>query len=1036
MHVRERTVFDRAILQGRYSEAVSALDRSERHFGPSLWGIENRLALLQKTSGISAQKAYLESITSAVTDESVGTVAYFISERNEPTTSPSTYTRLLKETLEQFAPPAPYRRYLFFRLLDEVENDATSIADVLAYEEASSLIDYYETFVSLGQHCIAGYASDLQPAFVAEARRLLDIPDSRLQHMTATYIRERTKLRGLRIRSLSYDDAAISVNTSMKGQAPREGSPDLDSAESAFAFAVAYANVEETLPAMGDGIWRELAEAAYGCMSESSNSNDAYRTLYKIRQNFRLCSFASLIDAFAFYEGLDTVVPIRSSEILACLNSNSLEPKYLRYIEDRDAFYALLRARYGDHTTVLAYGAIAGMCSAEALPSVTQDLITVQRAAEDGDWLAVAEAARALRHTTSGRIRRLADRAYVIALYHLDWYGEAIEVAVAFCLANQTNTAMMPIKQLADRLRDQDFRESIATRLSTPILLDLYRRAYDDALDSERNYAFEDYLSSMNIARPSQLRESLHQLDRLELVYYLRYIAVPEVLEGVPALHNSRDVARERFEVCNLLKTLDPENAEQYDAEARSITRAEIIRSGISRAEQSKISVDLPALRIWAEKNQREKYTRYQVLRDMSSTRRFDDVRVMVQSSTGESLAYVVLPRSEADALLKSLVIDIIKEATDNSEYGLDSYLSLRVRHGTLSGQMRSAAAEYHLVTQKESGSNRYQPNEYWLDRLEFSSSAQEAQFTNIMSTFSSSYDDLIEDFKREKLQVRSEDKPDGLFRIEVTQQDLEQFASIVSPDASFEEFFELCFDLFWVKVDACLAAVRSYMDTTLKPTASALLTALEDDIHALFNTQSVYEFDIAVRTASTAVLNTLDAVKSWFQVPKPAEELMLPLSDLVDVALEMVKLPHREFLPELRKPFNLGGLLFPLTKFTDIFYLIFENVQQYSGRQQPCIDVSARISGAVLEVCVESDTIPERRTEAVLHRLAAIRQDIDLNRYQPSVSREGGSGLKKVRRLAGEVAGGAVPVEFGFTDVGRFFIRFRTISNAITAED
>lgn len=45
---------------------------------------------------------------------------------------------------------------------------------------------------------------------------------------------------------------------------------------------------------------------------------------------------------------------------------------------------------------------------------------------------------------------------------------------------------------------------------------------------------------------------------------------------------------------------------------------------------------------------------------------------------------------------------------------GLDSYLSTRVRHGTLQGQIRRAFSNNNLITEKISDtSNIYAPNEY-----------------------------------------------------------------------------------------------------------------------------------------------------------------------------------------------------------------------------------------------------------------------------------------------------------------------------------
>ena len=54
-----------------------------------------------------------------------------------------------------------------------------------------------------------------------------------------------------------------------------------------------------------------------------------------------------------------------------------------------------------------------------------------------------------------------------------------------------------------------------------------------------------------------------------------------------------------------------------------------------------------------------------------------------------------------------------------SNEYGLDSNLSQRIRHGTLLGAIRALFDSFHLVTQKDS-SGRYRDNAYWTNRLGF----------------------------------------------------------------------------------------------------------------------------------------------------------------------------------------------------------------------------------------------------------------------------------------------------------------------------
>jgi hypothetical protein len=51
-----------------------------------------------------------------------------------------------------------------------------------------------------------------------------------------------------------------------------------------------------------------------------------------------------------------------------------------------------------------------------------------------------------------------------------------------------------------------------------------------------------------------------------------------------------------------------------------------------------------------------------------------------------------------------------------NNEFGLDAYLSTRIRHGTLPNHIRSVFEIYNLVTAQTDGN--YANNDFWQERL------------------------------------------------------------------------------------------------------------------------------------------------------------------------------------------------------------------------------------------------------------------------------------------------------------------------------
>ena len=295
-----------------------------------------------------------------------------------------------------------------------------------------------------------------------------------------------------------------------------------------------------------------------------------------------------------------------------------------------------------------------------------------------------------------------------------------IEVVVDGYLTDLKVVRMLPIAGCIKAL-DRELTRKVAGRLSTPIILDLFTRFVDDSRVSQRRYAYDDFLRVNGMKRPSDLRARVTDFNRFQLVYYLRYVCVPQVMEISISFENSQQVEDERLMVCALLIEVDAANmAIEYEAEIREITKKQVIQGGIRQVEQSKISIDLEPVRRWAERNLRDNYLRYQSLfssgmsepssSDAISTSDLLDERVTHQKSSNkdEDLPEIgqdvpEVPANEAVSLLLKMVSSLLRECYLDPFHGLDCYISMRIRHGALSGQLRAPLEEEKLITQRES---------------------------------------------------------------------------------------------------------------------------------------------------------------------------------------------------------------------------------------------------------------------------------------------------------------------------------------------
>jgi hypothetical protein len=551
---------------------------------------------------------------------------------------------------------------------------------------------------------------------------------------------------------------------------------------------------------------------------------------------------------------------------------------------------------------------------------------------------------------------------------------------------------MLPMTECINAL-DKELARRVAHRLSTPIILDLFTRFINDSRVSQRRYAYDDFLIVNGMKRPSDLRSRVGDFNRPQLVYYLRYVCVPQVMEISISFENSQQVEDERLLVCTLLIEVDAANANEYEAEIREITKKQVIQGGIRQVEQSKLSIDLEPVRRWAERNLKDNFMRYQSLfsagigepsnTDAISTSDLlgEPVPNQKVSDIGESLPEIGqeipdVPANEAVSLLLRMVSSLLRECYLDPFHGLDCYISMRIRHGALSGQLRAPLEEEKLITQRESGSGEYFPNKYWIQRLSFIGAQRLLELDELLRTFSRDYDSMINSFAKDQIQIQSTDKKEGLFAASVHSARLGLPVHEIHSGTTFDSFLDLCFAIFWESVDESLRAVRDYIEDVLKPKLRQMFLALMTNVDTITSDIPIPELNNAIRNAQTQAHHALDQVKDWFRQAKPLPPRSFDFKELVEIGLQQVKRIYHDFNPQLTTEIDPMPRFADSSRFSDIFFIVFANIWRHSQIvSSPKVHVSAKLTGVLLKIDIENQVAPSSVTAKCVLALMALKR-------------------------------------------------------------
>lgn len=1041
--LKVRRNFDSSVLLGKWDEARDSLSEVHNRFGVSLWLAESRLAVVQASQGLEAQKIESRKIQDESGDNLVTALAYYMSQRNEGTINPLRFVRQFQSDLRSWKTEEDVADYLLLRLANVCPTQPNRVANILRYEATSSILDYYETFISLAMRCAVTDGCDAIRGFKPALELLAPlIADSRIERTLALLDLSNKCLPHSGSRDLRSFNAFA---TERYKECTELVAEQLASGESDLPLAILFAHATAELapsdcPEIADtGILAQFTHLAQRLVAKR-NFDEAYYELVRMALNFRSSQFSAQMHAFAVSEFSSYHRSNGEYENLAFLNETRLNVSGIRHLPKplRVKYAAELIGRYGHQPSV---GVAIDRCL-DVEPQISVDdafysqhllsEILIERALLHERWDdAISVATRVIvENNVSNRRRRRALRYKTHALLLSGSIDDLVQCIADNCVKDPGSIPMLPIRPCVQSL-DKQARHRLSNMLSLSIVLDLCSRHYSDDYDSYRAYAYEDFLIAHGMRRPSELRGREADFESQLLIYYLKHLCIPEVMRISRAFKKTKDLEDERLAVCALLIDLDKDHADDYESEIQKITRNQIIQSGVGEIERSKIFIDSSAIRRWAEKELRESFNRYQTLA-RAGLSQIDGLEQAIldavqAAASGTQLTRMLLslPKSEADDLAATIVSRFLGECLSSPQYGLDCYLSMQIRHGVLSGHLRYPLEDARIITEKDSKTLDYKSNEYWEMRLSHLGPSVQQHVDEALRRFSQEYDRFVDSIKNDLVQIKTKDKPDGLFAIEFSPLIMRGVVQAVGADTTFEDFIEFCFQIFWDALEPCLQNVRNAIDRSLKPRMNQLFTDLERELAEIEMQGSFPELNSSIRHAQTKAQYALDRVQDWFRLGKPTDIQGYSFEEIIHIGLQYVKNIHRLFNPQLEIDADSMPTFRTLITFSNIFFIIFDNISRHSGLHRPKVSITARREASCLHVSVRSSVGSAVAPSDNRAKLEKIKQEISEGGYVGAVRSEGGTGLKKLYNIIRPDLNPGSRLDFGFSESGDFVVDF-----------
>ncbi len=592
-------------------------------------------------------------------------------------------------------------------------------------------------------------------------------------------------------------------------------------------------------------------------------------------------------------------------------------------------------------------------------------------------------------------------------------------------LHQKTPLSALPLKEA---LADARWRElkSLRALLALPIALHLCWRSTDsDLAATNLRFAYEEFLDSHEMKSPADLGQISERFDADELIYFLKHVCVAPVMDMSARIKTSRGVERVRTDVCALLCELDPGNRNEYEDEIVKLVHSQTLFEGQTVVDSSRVHVDTAAIRAWAARALAPEVIRYKALVEagIGVGEDLDLILRNIQSSTGVA-TYLQIPDSESDNILVELLVELRSRFLLDPQHGLDSYLSRRVRHHSMTGYVRGPVEEKKLITSRNTKSGRYAENAFWLDRLAITAATRQ-NASRALAQFAEDFDRIVLALKNDLFHVKSTEHPKGIFDIHILPPVVHLARSAIKSDIGVEPLCAISFSMFWAILEPSLKLAQTHLRHDTKRATTAVFQRLRASLKKILPRDKYDDISIAIGEASENVQREIDKMADWFIRRESQQTKQLySLEKVVEISIASALASHRPFENKINSHVDCNYYVRSgdLVVVAELILTMFGNVKAHSGGDNS--DISLRLTCNNLNsivLRVENRISSSSITLEANERVETIRREIADGTYVARIREEGGTGLMKIAATAAQSKLGSVT--FGYLGENRFFV-------------
>ena len=961
-----KELYESNFLLGNYNEAEKYLDRIEAEVCCSLWTLENRFLIKEFAQTSSESKNFLSKFNEE--NQARGytkSLAHYLSLRAEKTLAASRFHAELENALSAITgkKKKEHTDYYLFKLSFLNIIEYTSYVELLAYDFQHSIIDRYLNLRKVLSILLTTANSMVEKE--EEGKSIKSYVLNRINYMVKK-INDQTlfKLKlfagdkmftafdsGESKREIAvidkyttgfYHDVEIDLN-----QLLLEKPTQFDLYE-LYVKSLIYQRKPFQFVGNNKSLQNQILFEMYRLISVNVDPVEPSTNLFRIANNLSSSILSYGIVDFVSFQTKGA----SERRLMARLSFNPANPAINEIFPDASGqaeYLHMLLSKFPESITIqFFYNKLTNVSGLLDFENKLPDVIFKTEYGKELQKAGKYEQAASIWETLITDYQDMAPvfetaiRHLYVCYEKLRKYDSCIKLFVDSFFANHFIIEKIETQSLIETIKENRFK-TVKPEIELPIFYTI-----TNADENERHTTYEKFNLGVGVCKASELIGRFNEFEFAKILFYLKYTCTPDLFKHSIHITGSKERLEERLVICQFLREKDTYDKDFYDDEIKYITNILVIQKGLLELDESKIYVNEKGIVANELKEYESVYQRYKTIGGIRGNKlvvlhggKLTTLEYTEENTSAEQIEYSSNPVFD---IYKDL-FSAIKDKFLNSKFGIVAYLSTRIRHGVLLGEIRPIFEKHKLITLIDSSTSTYRKNQHWDNIYQYQSAISRAKLQDILKEFSLSVDGLIYDLIKKYLQVYEvKSNPAGWFNYDFGDNEIFWHSIKALKSRDFNDFAQQVFDVLWERTDTNLKLIRSHIQGQILDKFNELFDRLESDVFQILDPSEAQYITSSIRACSTETQTIITRISSWFKRSGTTAS-DFQIDNLIDIVMDYANKTHptRKIDLEQDIQFNCKIKGEYLTHFADLLRIFIENILKHSNDKVPLIN--AKIS-------------------------------------------------------------------------------------------